>query len=99
MFVLIALFKKQEDRILLHHRERVVMLPKNKVIHALTILVFTLSVSGIAKADSKMIPLVDVFDLADVSRCVYPDCLTQGKFKDGFRACLSVIGTGIEHVN
>ena len=43
------------------------MLPKNKVIHALTILVFTLLMSGTTKADNKMIPLVDVFDLADVT--------------------------------
>ena len=69
------------------------MRSKNKVIHALTILVFTLLMSGTTKADNKMIPL------ADVINCVCPDCLTQGKFKDGFRAYLSVIGTEIENVN
>ena len=60
---------------MLHHRERGAMLSKNKVMHALTILVFTVLVSGIAKADNNIIPLADVFNLTDVSNLA--DILNQ----------------------
>ena len=43
------------------------MRSKNKVIHALTILVFTLLMSGTTKADNKMIPLADLINIADVT--------------------------------
>ena len=92
---MIDLFKKQKDGILLHHRERVVMLTKNKVIHSLTILVFTLSISGMARADNKMIPMVDALNLTDAINlaAIFNQGQRPNKLVCAFRKCSGLFGS------